>query len=91
MADYVKGFAQFSSSAGWIFINDNLQLIRIEQFFVHPALGSSLVFQAEVILFEITCRKPPSAGPFIHDIICKVSLSVFAAAVAAAAELGVFP
>ncbi|KAM3172310.1 hypothetical protein ACTXT7_014791 [Hymenolepis weldensis] len=38
----------------------------------HPALGSSLVFQAEVILFETTCRKPPSP----------VSLSVFAAAAA---------
>ncbi|VUZ52320.1 unnamed protein product [Hymenolepis diminuta] len=37
--------------------------------FEHPALGSSLVFQAEVILFEISCRKPPSAGLFIHSII----------------------
>ncbi|KAM3175370.1 hypothetical protein ACTXT7_008670 [Hymenolepis weldensis] len=51
MAAYMKGFAQFSISAGWIFINGNLQLLRIE-FFEHPALGSSLVFQAEVILFE---------------------------------------
>ncbi|KAM3179964.1 hypothetical protein ACTXT7_017233 [Hymenolepis weldensis] len=58
-------------------------------FFEHPALGSSLVFQAEVILFE-TC-KPPSA----------VSLGIFAAASASAAaadddeddddELDVFP
>ncbi|VUZ47958.1 unnamed protein product [Hymenolepis diminuta] len=37
---YVKGFAQFSSSAGWIFIIGNLQLLRIK-FFEHPALGSS--------------------------------------------------
>ncbi|VUZ43398.1 unnamed protein product [Hymenolepis diminuta] len=42
--------------------------------FEHPALGSSLVFQVEVILFETTCRKPLSTGPFIHNII---SLSVF--------------
>ncbi|VUZ43364.1 unnamed protein product [Hymenolepis diminuta] len=42
--------------------------------FEHPALGSFLVFQAEVIHFETTCRKPPSAGLFIHNII---SLSVF--------------
>ncbi|KAM3182974.1 hypothetical protein ACTXT7_011259 [Hymenolepis weldensis] len=68
MAAYVKGFVQFSSSAGWIFINGNLQLLSIE-FFEHSALGSSLVFQAEVILFESTCRKPPSAGLFIHNII----------------------
>ncbi|KAM3174141.1 hypothetical protein ACTXT7_011127 [Hymenolepis weldensis] len=40
----------------------------------HPALGSSLVFQAEVILFETTCRKPPFEGLFIHNIIC---ISVF--------------
>ncbi|VUZ52904.1 unnamed protein product [Hymenolepis diminuta] len=38
-------------------------------FFEHPALGSSPVFQAEVILFETTCRKPPSAGLFIHNVI----------------------
>ncbi|KAM3186276.1 hypothetical protein ACTXT7_004673 [Hymenolepis weldensis] len=61
MAAHVKSFAQFSSTAGWIFINGNLQLLRID-FFEHPALGSSLVFQAEVILFETTCRKPPSAA-----------------------------
>ncbi|KAM3171619.1 hypothetical protein ACTXT7_016262, partial [Hymenolepis weldensis] len=60
MAAYVEGVAQFSSSAGWIFINGNFQLLKIE-FFEHPALGSSLVFQAEVILFETTSRKPPSA------------------------------
>ncbi|VUZ50482.1 unnamed protein product [Hymenolepis diminuta] len=43
-------------------------------FLEYPALGSSLVFQAEVILFETTCRKPPSAGLFIHSVI---SMSVF--------------
>ncbi|KAM3175423.1 hypothetical protein ACTXT7_008569 [Hymenolepis weldensis] len=43
-------------------------------YFEHPGLGSSLVFQTEVIFFEITCRKPPSAGLFIHNIIC---ISVF--------------
>ncbi|VUZ55764.1 unnamed protein product [Hymenolepis diminuta] len=43
-------------------------------FIQHPVLGSSLVFQAEVILFETTCRKPPSVGLFIHKIIC---ISVF--------------
>ncbi|KAM3172448.1 hypothetical protein ACTXT7_014501 [Hymenolepis weldensis] len=75
MAAYVKGFAQFSSSAGVMFINANLQLLKME-FFEHSALDLSLVFQAEVILFETICRKPPSA----------VSLSVFAAA-----ELVVFP
>ncbi|VUZ53556.1 unnamed protein product [Hymenolepis diminuta] len=42
--------------------------------FEHTALGSSLVFQAEVILFETTCRKLPSAGLFIHKII---SIDVF--------------
>ncbi|KAM3174155.1 hypothetical protein ACTXT7_011096 [Hymenolepis weldensis] len=47
MAAYVKGFAQFSSSAGWIFTNCNFHLLKIEQFFEHPALGLSLVFQAE--------------------------------------------
>ncbi|VUZ41912.1 unnamed protein product [Hymenolepis diminuta] len=30
--------------------------------FDNPALDSSLAFQAEVILFETTCRKSPSAG-----------------------------
>ncbi|VUZ42465.1 unnamed protein product [Hymenolepis diminuta] len=54
MAAYVEGFAQFSNSAGWIFISGNLQLLRSE-FFEHPALGSSLVSQAEVILL-----KPPA-------------------------------
>ncbi|KAM3176086.1 hypothetical protein ACTXT7_007207 [Hymenolepis weldensis] len=47
MVAYVKDFAQFSTSAGWIFINGNLQLLRID-IFEHPALGSSLVFQAEI-------------------------------------------
>ncbi|KAM3174895.1 hypothetical protein ACTXT7_009606 [Hymenolepis weldensis] len=75
MEAYVKGFAQFPSSAGWIFINANLQLFKIE-LFEHPALGPSLVFQAEVILFETTCRKPPSGGLFIHNII---PISVFEA------------
>ncbi|KAM3181872.1 hypothetical protein ACTXT7_013496 [Hymenolepis weldensis] len=42
-------------------------------FFEHPAVGSSLVFQAEVILYETTCRKLPSAGLFIHNITCVVS------------------
>ncbi|VUZ55735.1 unnamed protein product [Hymenolepis diminuta] len=42
--------------------------------FEHPGLGSSLVFQAEVILLGTTCRKPPSLGLFIHNII---SISVF--------------
>ncbi|KAM3184527.1 hypothetical protein ACTXT7_008199 [Hymenolepis weldensis] len=52
MAAYVKGFASvLYSSAGWIFINGNLQLLRID-IFEHPALSSSLIFQAEVILFE---------------------------------------
>ncbi|VUZ46634.1 unnamed protein product [Hymenolepis diminuta] len=43
--------------------------------FEHPTLGSSLVFQVEFILFETTCRKPPSASLFIHNII---SINVFA-------------
>ncbi|VUZ45456.1 unnamed protein product [Hymenolepis diminuta] len=38
MAAYVKGFAQFLSSTGWIFINSSLQLPSIEVF-EHPALG----------------------------------------------------
>ncbi|VUZ55098.1 unnamed protein product [Hymenolepis diminuta] len=37
---YVKGFAQSSNSASWIFINVNLQLLRIE-FFEHSTLGLS--------------------------------------------------
>ncbi|VUZ41916.1 unnamed protein product [Hymenolepis diminuta] len=42
--------------------------------FDNPALGSSLAFQAEVILFETTCRKSPSVGLCIHNII---SINVF--------------
>ncbi|KAM3187915.1 hypothetical protein ACTXT7_001321 [Hymenolepis weldensis] len=51
MVAYVKGFAQFSSSTGRNFINGNLQLLKME-FFEHPTVGSSLIFQAEVILIE---------------------------------------
>ncbi|KAM3173972.1 hypothetical protein ACTXT7_011481 [Hymenolepis weldensis] len=72
MAAYVEGIAQFSGSAGSIFINGNFQLLRIE-FLEHPALCSPLVFQAEVILFETTCRRPPSAGLFIHNTMLQLS------------------
>ncbi|VUZ57388.1 unnamed protein product [Hymenolepis diminuta] len=66
---YAKGFAQFSSSAGWIFINDNLQLLRIE-FFERPALGSSFRLKSFFL-------KPPSAGLFIHNIISKSVFECF--------------
>ncbi|KAM3174570.1 hypothetical protein ACTXT7_010267 [Hymenolepis weldensis] len=49
------------------------------------ASSPRFVFQAEVILFETTCRKPPSAGLFTHNII---SISVFGVF---AVELAVFP
>ncbi|KAM3172734.1 hypothetical protein ACTXT7_013931 [Hymenolepis weldensis] len=56
-------------------------------FVEYPALGSSLVFQTEVILFETTCRKPPPTGLFIRNIVC---INVFEYFAAAAAELA-FP
>ncbi|KAM3180611.1 hypothetical protein ACTXT7_015947 [Hymenolepis weldensis] len=77
MVAYMKDFAQSSSIAGCIFINGNFLLLRIE-FFEHPALGSSLIFQAEAILFETTCRKPPSAGLHSRHHF-HVSLNVVAA------------
>ncbi|VUZ43836.1 unnamed protein product [Hymenolepis diminuta] len=44
----MKGFAQFSSSAGWIFINGNLQLLKIE----HPALGSFFMLKLSFLKRE---------------------------------------
>ncbi|VUZ39877.1 unnamed protein product [Hymenolepis diminuta] len=54
MSAYVKGFAQFSGSAGWISISGNLQLLRIEFFLTS---WSRFVFQAEFI-FSFTTLFP---------------------------------
>ncbi|VUZ42114.1 unnamed protein product [Hymenolepis diminuta] len=83
MAAYVKIFAQFSSSAGWIFISGNLQLLRIE--FEHPALDSPFRLKSSFLKGE----NPPPASLFIHDTIsisgfecfcccaCRISLMKF--------------
>ncbi|KAM3177076.1 hypothetical protein ACTXT7_005215 [Hymenolepis weldensis] len=76
---YVKGFAQFSSSAGWIFIDGNLQLLRME-FFEHPGLGSPLVFQAEVILLKLLAENHLLQVFSFTTSFAEVSLSVFATA-----------
>ncbi|VUZ41050.1 unnamed protein product, partial [Hymenolepis diminuta] len=55
---YVKGFAQFSNSAGWIFINCNFQLLRVE-FFEHPALGSSF-------RLNLSFLKPPTESHLLQ-------------------------
>ncbi|VUZ48626.1 unnamed protein product [Hymenolepis diminuta] len=67
MAAYVKGFPQFSSSAGWIFISSNLRLLIIK-LFEHPALGSSFRLKASFFIHNIVSRC------IFEDFCCRGSL-----------------
>ncbi|VUZ41236.1 unnamed protein product [Hymenolepis diminuta] len=50
----MNGFTQLSNDAGWIFIDGNLRLFRIEYFY-HPALGSSFRLKSSFLKSE--CEK----------------------------------